>query len=60
MYDEWVKSWTPQKGVKSGVPERVSISCPTYGTRHDLQTENQSCVTIGEQAVQRLCHGHKL
>ena len=25
------------KGVKSGVPERVSISCPTCGTRHDLQ-----------------------
>ena len=23
------------KGVKSGVPERVSISCPTCGTRHD-------------------------
>ena len=22
--------------VKSGVPERVSISCPTCGTRHDL------------------------
>ena len=24
------------KGVKSGVPERVSISCPTCDTRHDL------------------------
>ena len=24
------------KGVKSGVPERVSISYPTCGTRHDL------------------------
>ena len=23
------------KGVKSGVPERVSISCPTCGTRHN-------------------------
>ena len=23
-------------GVKSGVPERVSISCPTCCTRHDL------------------------
>ena len=25
------------KEVKSGFPERVSISCPTCGTRHDLQ-----------------------
>ena len=25
------------KAVKSGVAERVSISCPTCGTRHDLQ-----------------------
>ena len=24
------------KGMKSGTPERVSISCPTYGTHHDL------------------------
>ena len=24
------------KGVKSGVPERVSISCDTCGTRHDF------------------------
>ena len=24
------------KGVKSGVPERVSISCPTCGTRQDF------------------------
>ena len=33
-----------QKGVKSGVPERASISCPTCGTRHDLPkiTGNQS------------------
>ena len=23
------------KGVTSCVPERVSLSCPTYGTRHD-------------------------
>ena len=23
------------KGVKSGVPKRVSISCPTCGTGHD-------------------------
>ena len=32
------------KRVKSGVPERVSISCPTCGTRHDLPqlTGNQS------------------
>ena len=40
-------------GVKSGVPERVSISCPTWGTRHDLPktTGNQSCVTVGEQTI---------
>ena len=25
-----------QKGLESGVPERVSISCPTCGTRHDF------------------------
>ena len=25
-----------KKGVKSCVPDRVSISCPTCGTRHDL------------------------
>ena len=24
------------KGVKPGVPVRVSISCPTCGTRNDL------------------------
>ena len=24
------------KGLESGVPERVSISCPTRGTRHDF------------------------
>ena len=30
-------------GVKSGLPQRVSISCTTYGTRHDLHqiTGNQ-------------------
>ena len=27
------------KGVKSDVPERVSISCPTCGIRHELQLE---------------------
>ena len=45
------------KGVKSGVPERVSISSPTYGTRHDLHkiTGNQSYVTVGEQAPQHMC-----
>ena len=44
-----------QRGVKSGVPERVSISCPTCGTRHDYRKKkngNQSCVTVGEQTVQ--------
>ena len=35
------------QGVKSGVPERVSISCPTCGTCHDLRqiTVNQSYAT---------------
>ena len=43
------------KGVKSGVPERVSISCPTCGTRHDLPqvTGNQSNVTVSEQTIQQ-------
>ena len=38
------------KGVKSGGPERVSISCPTGGTRHDLTpiTGNQSYVTFSD------------
>ena len=42
------------KGVKSGVPERVSISCPTRGTRHDLLqlTGNQSYVTVSERTIQ--------
>ena len=40
-------------GVKSGVPERVSISCSTCGTRHYLRkiTGNQSCITVGEQTL---------
>ena len=46
------------KGVKSGVPERVSISRPTIGTRHDLRkiTGNQSYmyVTVGEQTLQHM------
>ena len=44
-------------GVISGVPDRVSISCPTHGTRHDLPktTGNQPCVTVGEQIVQHTC-----
>ena len=25
------------RGLKSGVPETVSISCATYGTRHDIR-----------------------
>ena len=39
---------------ESGVPERVSISCPTCGTRRDLRqiTGNQSYVTVGEQTLQ--------
>ena len=41
------------KVVKSGVPERVSISCLTCGTRHDSQiTGNQSYVIVGEQTLQ--------
>ena len=45
------------KGVKSGVPERVSISCPTCGTRHDLPniTGNQSHLTVNEQTIQHTC-----
>ena len=31
-----MKSWNSPKSVKSGVPEKLSISCPTCGTRHDL------------------------
>ena len=44
------------KGVKSGVPERVSISCPTCGTLHDLHkiTGNQSYVTVNEQNIQHI------
>ena len=44
------------KGVKSGVPERVSISCPTCGTRHDLHklTKYQSYVTVSEQTIQHM------
>ena len=46
------------KGVKSDVPERVSISCPTCGTRHDLHkiTGNQPYVTVGKQTIQHICH----
>ena len=45
------------KGVKSSVPERVSMSCPTCGTRHDLPqiTGNQSYVTVSEQPIQHKC-----
>ena len=45
-----------QKGVKSGVPERVNISSITCGTCHDLlkTTGNQSCVKVGEQTVQHI------
>ena len=42
------------KGVKSGVPDRLRISCPKCGTRHDLLqiTGNQSYVTVSEQTIQ--------
>ena len=41
------------KGVKSGVPERVGISCTTCSSRHDPSrftqiTGNQSYVTVSE------------
>ena len=44
------------KGVKSGVPETVSICCPTCGTRHDLLkiAGHQSCVTVCEQTLQHM------
>ena len=44
------------KKVKSGVPERVSISCPTCGTRHDVSqiTGKQSYVTVSEQTIQHI------
>ena len=46
------------KGVKSGVPQRVSISCHTCYTRHDLPqiTRNQSFVTVNEQTIQHMWH----
>ena len=46
------------EGVKSCVPERVSISCPTCGTRHDLHqiTGNQPFVTVSEQTIQHMSH----
>ena len=36
--------------MKSGIPERVGISCPTCGTRHDLSqiTGNQPYVTVNK------------
>ena len=45
-------------GVKSNVLERVSISCSTCGTRHDLHkiTGNQSYVTVGEQTIRHMWH----
>ena len=44
------------KGVTLGAPERVSISCPTCGTRHDVSqiTGNQSYVTVSEQTNQHM------
>ena len=44
------------KGVKSCVPERVSISCPTCGTRHDLSqiTGNHLYDTVSEQTIQHM------
>ena len=39
------------KGVKSGVPEMVNISCPTCGTRHDVHQ-----ITVSEQTIQHMWH----
>ena len=48
-------------GVKSGVPERVSISCPTCATRHDsLQlTGKQAYVTVAKLTLQRYLTNQK-
>ena len=35
-----------RKEVKSAVPERVSVSCPTCGTRHNLQFTYQDTEII--------------
>ena len=50
------KIMNSSNGVKSGVPERVSISCPTCGTHHDLPktTGHQSSATVGERTVQHM------
>ena len=44
------------KGVKSGVPERGRIFCPTSGTRHDLPqiTGNQTYVAFSEHTIQHM------
>ena len=39
--------WTPV-GVRSGVPERVSISCPTCGTRHN-SISNQDQILLSNK-----------
>ena len=56
MYIYNINWWNQElpKGVKSGIPEIVGISCPTCGTRHDLPkiTGHQSYVTVGEQTLQ--------
>ena len=49
----------PPRRVKSCVPGRVSISCPTCGTSHDSGiTGNQSYVTVGEQIIQHMLYLH--
>ena len=40
------------KGVKSGIPERVIISCHTCGNRHD--SFSLEYVTVGKQAPQHV------
>ena len=44
------------KGVKTGVPERVSISCPTCGIRNDLPQitwyQSYMYVRVSEQTIQ--------
>ena len=48
----------PPKGVKSDVPEGVSISCPTCDTRHDLRqiTDKFGLMSqYNQQSIGRRC-----
>ena len=61
IYNEWVVMNLP-KGVKSGVPERVSISCSTCGTIHESHNifGNQACIIFSEQTRQHMWHKYKI